>query len=112
MINKLSKEVTVVFNKALIYSPEHEVVGFIGSVDIPSRNRQQSLHLKCLTMREIDVLNLLVKGSSAKVISVILGISSHTVTSHLRSIYSKLGARSKGEAVYKTLILLNMDRSL
>ena len=52
-----------------------------------------------LTEREIDVLRLLSLGSTYSEIGKQLGISLHTVTSHIKKSYRKLGAHSAAEAV-------------
>jgi DNA-binding NarL/FixJ family response regulator len=52
-----------------------------------------------LTAREWEVLAVLVTGASNRQISERLYISPRTVTNHLVSIYAKLGARRRAEAV-------------
>jgi DNA-binding NarL/FixJ family response regulator len=52
-----------------------------------------------LTGREVEVLALMARGLANKQIAVELGISEHTVKFHLSSIYTKLGATGRAEAV-------------
>jgi DNA-binding NarL/FixJ family response regulator len=52
-----------------------------------------------LTHREREVLALLVDGRANKVIAARLGISEHTVKTHIASLYDKLRARNRAEAV-------------
>lgn len=52
-----------------------------------------------LTDREIQVLGLLAQGLANKQIATTLTISEHTVKFHVSSIYAKLGAASRTEAV-------------
>lgn len=52
-----------------------------------------------LTERETEVLQLLSQGLSNKQIAVRLHISEHTVKFHVSSIYGKLGATNRAEAV-------------
>ena len=52
-----------------------------------------------LTAREREVLELLGRGLSNKMIARALHISEHTVKFHVSSIYTKLGASSRAEAV-------------
>src|SRR5215210_6658480 len=52
-----------------------------------------------LTARESEVLGLLGRGLSNKMIARDLRISEHTVKFHVSSIYAKLGAASRTEAV-------------
>ncbi len=56
-----------------------------------------------LSSREKDVLQLLVKGKSYKMIADELNLSYETVHSHIRKIYQKLQVNSVGEAVSKTI---------
>lgn len=58
-----------------------------------------------LTQREHEVLGLLVKGFTFGEIGGLLGISAHTVTSHVKHIYCKLEVRSRAEAVYEAMQL-------
>jgi DNA-binding NarL/FixJ family response regulator len=52
-----------------------------------------------LTERETEVLQLLSQGLANKQIATSLGISEHTVKFHVSSIYTKLGATNRAEAV-------------
>jgi len=52
-----------------------------------------------LTHREREVLALLVDGRANKVIAARLGISEHTVKTHIAALYEKLRARNRAEAV-------------
>ena len=52
-----------------------------------------------ITARERDVLDLLGEGLGNRAIAARLGISAHTVKFHLASIYGKLGAATRAEAV-------------
>ena len=52
-----------------------------------------------LTRRELDVLKLLAEGASNKAIARTLGISAHTVKFHIASLFDKLDAEGRTEAV-------------
>lgn len=54
-----------------------------------------------LTEREIEILSMLGKGLSYKMIADASGISFHTVNAHLKKIYEKLHVHSATEAVSK-----------
>jgi DNA-binding NarL/FixJ family response regulator len=54
-----------------------------------------------LTAREIEILSMLSKGMSYKMIADAGGITFHTVNSHLKKIYEKLHVHSATEAVSK-----------
>jgi len=56
-----------------------------------------------LTDRELEVLDLLAEGLSNKLIAHGLTISEHTVKTHVASIFAKLGASSRTEAVSQAI---------
>lgn len=56
-----------------------------------------------ITGAEKEVLHLLVEGEPKKQIAGHLGVSFHTVDSHLRNIYAKLQVHSRSGAVAKAL---------
>ena len=56
-----------------------------------------------LSDRELEVLESIVEGLSNKLIAHRLGISEHTVKTHVASILSKLGATSRTEAVSQAI---------
>jgi PAS domain S-box-containing protein len=110
VVHASEAEKIVRFNKAPLYSPEHQITGFIGSIDTSLPLKIHHLReQKKLTHREIDVLSLLIKGFSVKAMASKLQISSHTVTHYLKSIYSKLDAHSKNEALFKALTIMTIN---
>jgi len=56
-----------------------------------------------LTPREKEILSLLVDGLSMKEIATRLGLSYHTIDTHLRAIYDKLHVHSRTAVVAKAL---------
>ena len=52
-----------------------------------------------LTPREIEILALVAEGLANKEVAVRLGISDHTVKTHLAALFAKLGVSSRAEAV-------------
>lgn len=56
-----------------------------------------------LSVREKEILTMLVKGLSYKMIGEACSISTHTVNNHLKKIYSKLHVHSATEAVSKAI---------
>lgn len=58
-----------------------------------------------LTAREIDVLRLLSLGYTHASAASRLGLSAHTVTSHVKKIYAKLGVHAAGAAVMRAMKL-------
>ena len=99
-----SNESKVIFKKSLLYSEDHVLSGFIGTVDIHENLiRNDANIVRKLTERETETLNLLAHGKSVKQIASLLMISPHTVTDYMKSIYFKLDVHSKNEAIYKAL---------
>ncbi len=80
-------------------SPEvaRRVIGLFREVRPPDR---ADYHL---TPHETRLLKLLVQGHNYKTAAAELGVTTHTVSFHLRSIYDKLQVHSKSEAVAKVL---------
>ena len=54
-----------------------------------------------LSPRETEILRLVAKGLDFDTVGELLGISSHTVVTHVKNIYRKLAVHSRGEAVYE-----------
>ena len=65
---------------------------------IPHRKQEEEYNL---TVREKDILSLLVKGNSYKMIAAQFNISQNTVRNHIHNIYEKLHVNSATEAAYK-----------
>jgi len=62
-----------------------------------------------LTRREREVLCLLARGCTYLQVSDRLGMSCHTVASHIKSIYRKLEVRSARGAIWRALELRLLD---
>jgi two-component system, NarL family, response regulator YdfI len=77
----------IVGTSELLFASEDEVVSARGP----------------LTERESEVLGLLAKGLANKQIALALGISEHTVKFHVSSIYTKLDATNRTQAVREGL---------
>jgi DNA-binding NarL/FixJ family response regulator len=54
-----------------------------------------------LSGRETEILRLVAKGLPFETVGEVLGISAHTVVTHVKKIYRKLQVHSRGEAVYE-----------
>jgi len=54
-----------------------------------------------LTARESDVLELVARGYAYAEIARLLGLSMHTVQSHIKNLYGKLAVHSRSEAVFE-----------
>lgn len=62
-----------------------------------------------LTARETEVLRLLARGLTYAQTAAQLGMSAHTVASHVKKLYRKLGAHSAVEAVMRGVQLKLID---
>jgi len=71
-------------------------------VSLPRSQSEEPL-IEALTEREHDVLDLVADGLSNREIASALAISEHTVKFHLASIFGKLGASTRTEAVHRGL---------
>lgn len=80
-----------------VQSPELYRRLMAGGVDV--RPLSGSEMVENLTDREQEVLQLLARGLANKQIALALSISEHTVKFHVSSIYGKLGASNRTEAV-------------
>jgi len=80
-------------------SPEvaRRVIGLFREIRPPERADYD------LTPHETRLLKLFVKGHNYKTAAKELGVTVHTISFHLRSIYEKLQVHSKSEAVAKAL---------
>ncbi|HEU4351554.1 MAG TPA: helix-turn-helix transcriptional regulator [Burkholderiales bacterium] len=58
-----------------------------------------------LTLREADVVRLLASGCTYAEIAERLGISAHTVASHIKNLYRKLDVHCAAAAVMRALEL-------
>jgi len=53
-----------------------------------------------LDQRDLEVLQLLAEGKTRREVAAKLGVSDYTVSTHIRRIYAKLGARHTTHAVH------------
>ncbi|NKB16353.1 MAG: response regulator transcription factor, partial [Sphingomonadales bacterium] len=56
-----------------------------------------------LTSRERDVLSVLIRGATNKEIARALDVSPKTVSTHLQSVYAKLGVTTRAGAAIRAL---------
>jgi DNA-binding NarL/FixJ family response regulator len=64
---------------------------------------KQVINKSYFTYRELEVINELVAGHKDDEIAEILNLSKHTVRSHLKNIFRKLGVSSRSQAVTKVI---------
>ncbi|MGH4007650.1 MAG: helix-turn-helix domain-containing protein [Pseudonocardiaceae bacterium] len=56
-----------------------------------------------LSVREVEVARLVLRGASTRAISDTLHITQHTVQDHLKAIFDKVGVRSRRDLVVQLL---------
>ena len=84
----------VVAVAAGLIAVQPHTLGQAAALEAPAR-----LGADALSPREVEVLAQLARGAANKTIAAALGISEHTVKFHIASIFAKLGASSRTEAV-------------
>jgi DNA-binding CsgD family transcriptional regulator len=89
-------------NGIIIVGPDEEAELVARSVGV---EREDGAPLPRLSDRELEILDYLVDGWSNAEIASALKIGVRTVRFHLESIYGKLGASRRGEAVREGLRL-------
>ena len=69
------------------------------------RQQEESMErrLERLTPRETEILQLMAEGRSSERIAATLGMSPHTLRTHVQNILTKLGVHSKLEALFAAI---------
>lgn len=94
MSGKIARLVIQAFKKPMVVEP-HDIPRFVHTPSSPSEVN--------LTVREKEVLHLLLDGLLYKEIAEKMGVSSHTVNYHIQKIYHKLHCRSRAQVVARYL---------
>jgi DNA-binding CsgD family transcriptional regulator len=92
--------------RALFLQAGHDVVDATEPADIVMSDARAGFAAasepdSLLTPRELEVLGAIGEGHTNKAIARKLGISLHTVKFHVESLFRKLGARTRTEALAK-----------
>jgi DNA-binding NarL/FixJ family response regulator len=74
-----------------------------GFLVAPATDPEDDRLIELLTVRESEVLTLLADGLANKAIGARLGISDETVKFHLASVFGKLGASNRTDAVRQAI---------
>jgi DNA-binding NarL/FixJ family response regulator len=99
---ELHKAVHDVFQEKSVLHPEvasvviREALRSRGSGEAAPHEPQEKL-----TVREYEILDMMSQGFANKEIGGRLHLSEHTVKSHVKTIFRKLGAKTRSEVVYK-----------
>lgn len=67
--------------------------------DRVGRDRDLMRRIERLTKRETEILQMMSEGASSETISTTLGMSPHTLRTHVQNVLTKLSVHSKTEAV-------------
>ena len=85
----------------LIVVPVADLAALVGNSarSTPRFTNQLQPRTIPLSPRETEILSLMAEGLVNKIIAARLGISEHTVKTHIASIFQKLDAETRAEAV-------------
>jgi LuxR family maltose regulon positive regulatory protein len=78
-----------------------DIVDLLGGASMPSTERQRSAQPEELSPSELRVLRYLPTNLTRPEIARELYVSVNTVNTHIRNVYSKLGARDRSSAVQR-----------
>jgi DNA-binding NarL/FixJ family response regulator len=93
----------------LVVLPSEQVADLVASRplavarDFPETRSRPNSQAPALTPREREILGMLAEGMPNKLIASRLGISDHTVKTHLEAIFDKLGASNRADAVARAV---------
>jgi DNA-binding NarL/FixJ family response regulator len=77
---------------------------------VQNKTEQDESQKACnITDRELTVIQQVARGFTAQEIALQMGISTHTVATHVKRIYKKLHVHSRSEAVYEANLLGLLD---
>jgi len=77
---------------------------------LQNKTEQEDSQKSCnITDRELTVIQQVARGFTAQEIAAQMGISTHTVATHVKRIYKKLHVHSRSEAVYEANLLGLLD---
>jgi DNA-binding NarL/FixJ family response regulator len=102
---ELHKAVHDVFDEKSVLTPDITPIVIREATRVRDRGADVELkgvHAK-LTAREFEILDMMSRGLGNKEIGANLHLSEHTVKSHIKTIFRKLGAKTRSEAVYKAI---------
>ena len=100
-VSELTAAIQALHEGLIVATPELITSLIEGPPDREQRGVPDTL--ESLTERETQVLELIATGQANKQIAISLDISEHTVKFHVSSIFSKIGANNRAEAVRKAI---------
>lgn len=81
------------------YTGERFICGKILDIVLVDMNKPQDCKLVNLSDREIEIINSVAEGLSSKEIKEVLNLSVHTINTHKRNIYRKLGINKSSDLI-------------
>ena len=104
LTDDLNARINQVIQKATAKNPAHhyaDALEFAAAFREAARIRQSESMVETLTLREQEILNLIIEGRSNKEIAQTLFITITTVKWYVNQIYRKLGVRSRVQAIVR-----------
>jgi DNA-binding NarL/FixJ family response regulator len=100
-LREMTQAIFRVCEGGICFPPRSEISlqSLKNSTKLPFSLKLKNIKKKLLSTREIEIMELVLKGFHNKEIAEILGIKVRTVDLHVRNILSKLGVSTRFEAV-------------
>jgi DNA-binding NarL/FixJ family response regulator len=95
-----------------LFSGAHEQLAHSHLSDLAGRARAGAAAAGMLTPRELDVVQLVAEGLTARQIASRLKVSPRTVETHIAKLYVKFGVRSRIQAIQRAAALGLVDLSV
>ena len=92
---------TIVYIRSSIHQSRQEYDRLLTSDQSIQQVREANYHKFNLTTREAEIVNLIAKGHSYKIIGADLNISEKTVAKHVSNIFLKVSVSNKVELIYR-----------
>ena len=100
-VDEIAAAVEAVGQGTKVFSVDHRRSVHVELGDLIRRSREAASLAARLTPREREILDLLAWGLSTRLMASRLGVSERTAEAHTRSLYRKLGVRSRVQAVHR-----------
>ena len=99
-VNEIAAAVEAVGQGTKVFSVDHQRAVRVQLGDLVRRSREAASLVARLTRRQREVLELLARGLSTRLVASRLGVSERTAEAHTRSLYRKLGVKGRLQAIH------------